>query len=209
MWRWYFYWDSKFGKGKSRGRGKLCQVNKPWRIEHKYNGCLFHVLWSLNGAFEILSNSAKNTLSPGTGALVYHFDIHLLFFHQVLDNPQDIPVFLKPFIKKRKVKILMESFFSYNLWLLCSLVHGFLLHKTSVPPSFDTIEECITLEWANDVSICQTNKRILVIENWKMLAYKIKDLNMNPVRGLEIKILACPSKGYYSYLMPCCLAAYL
>ena len=71
----------------------------------------------------------------------------------------------------------------------------FPLHKTSVPPSFDTIEECITLEWANDVSIYQTNKRIHVMENWKMLAYKIKDLNMNPVRGLEIKILACPSKG--------------
>ena len=71
----------------------------------------------------------------------------------------------------------------------------FPLHKTSVPPSFDTIEECITLEWANDVSIYQTNKRIHVMENWKMLAYKIKDLNMNPVRGPEIKILACPSKG--------------
>ena len=82
MWRWYFYWDSKFRKGKSRGRGKLCQVNKPWRIEHKYNGCLFHVLWSLNGTFEILSNSAKNTLSTGTGALVYRFDIHLLSFGQ-------------------------------------------------------------------------------------------------------------------------------
>lgn len=42
-----------------------------------------------------------------------------------------------------------------------------------------------------------------------MLAYKIKNLNVNPVRGLEIKILACPSKGYDSYLMPCCLAVCL
>ena len=124
------------------------------------------------------------------------FDIHFLFFHQVLDNPQDISVFLKPFIKQSKVKILMESFFSYKLWLLCSLLHDFLLHRTPVPPSFDTTEWCITLEWANNVSIYQTNKRIHVIENWKMLAYKIKDLNVNPVRGLEIKILSCPSKGY-------------
>lgn len=28
-----------------------------------------------------------------------------------------------------------------------------------------------------------------------MLAYKIKDLNVNPVRGLEIKVLSCPSGG--------------
>lgn len=53
----------------------------------------------------------KNALSTGTGVLVYHFDIHLPFFYLILDNPQDIPVFLEPLIKRNKVKIWMESFF--------------------------------------------------------------------------------------------------
>jgi hypothetical protein len=45
----------------------------------------------------------------------------------------------------------------------------------------------------------QTNKRTRVIENWKLPACKIKDLNVNPVKGSEIKVFACSSKGYYSY----------
>lgn len=35
-----------------------------------------------------------------------------------------------------------------------------------------------------------------------MLAYKIKDLNVNPVRGPEVKMLACPSKRFDPYSMP-------
>lgn len=80
-------------------------------ISHRYNGGPFHVLRLLNGIFEIFGNSAKNALSVGTEASVYHVDIHLYFFHQVLDNPQDITVFLKPVIKKRKVKNSRGNFF--------------------------------------------------------------------------------------------------
>lgn len=37
--------------------------------------------------------------------------------------------------------------------------------------------------------------RTHVTENWKTLPHKIKDLNMNPVRGSKLKISLFPSEN--------------
>lgn len=167
MWRWYFYWDSKFGKGKKVGgisyakliSHSILNINTTavcfmccdrWMEHLKYSAILPKILWV-----------------QAPGALVYHFDIHLLFFHQVLDNPQDILVFLKPFIKKEQSKNCDAKFLF--LQSLTSLFIG-----TRFPFAQDFSSTFIWHNWgvynlgmSKQCQHISDKQGIHVIENWK------------------------------------------
>lgn len=90
--------------------------------------------------------------------LLYHFLNHLHFLSNL--------VHFRSFRKEDDIDITSLIFLFINTTLLF-----FLKKNYAIPSSFGTIKWHITLERKNHVSVHQTNMRIHVIGNWKMVVY--------------------------------------